>query len=122
MTAGAPKSPNNVTSTFSNTVHLLLKDLRLEHGGTKLDFLPRVPYNLVKTLGRVYLVDWGRLCYICYAEGHWFEPLFRWRKATLRFGCNTGFGLNLDFKILFGIDLQLSVQVFRDYRLVYLIC
>ena len=33
---GAPKSPNSVTSTFFNTVHLLLKDLRFEHGGTKL--------------------------------------------------------------------------------------
>jgi len=25
---GTPKSPNNVTSTFFNTVHLLLKDFR----------------------------------------------------------------------------------------------
>ena len=33
---GAPKSPNNVTSTFFNTVHLLPKDLRYEHGGAKL--------------------------------------------------------------------------------------
>jgi len=113
MTAGAPKSPNNVARTFSKTVHLLLKDLRLEHGGTKLDFLPRVPYNLVMTLGRFYLVDWGRLCYICYAEGRWFNSLFRWPKATLHCGCNTGFGLNLDLKIFFGIDLQLLVQVFR---------
>ena len=31
MTAGAPKSPNNATSTFFNTVHLLSKDLRFEH-------------------------------------------------------------------------------------------
>jgi len=28
----APKSPNNVTSTFFNTVNLLPKDLRFEHG------------------------------------------------------------------------------------------
>jgi len=31
----APKVPNNVTSTFFNTVHLLLQDLRFEHGGAK---------------------------------------------------------------------------------------
>jgi len=28
-----PKSPKNVTSTFFNTVHLLPKDSRFEHGG-----------------------------------------------------------------------------------------
>jgi len=28
----APKNPNKVTSTFFNTVHLLPKDLRFEHG------------------------------------------------------------------------------------------
>jgi len=31
----ARKSPNNVTSTFFNTVHLLPKDLRFEHVGVK---------------------------------------------------------------------------------------
>jgi len=31
-----PKSPNNVTSTFFNTVHLRPKDLRFEHKGAKL--------------------------------------------------------------------------------------
>jgi len=40
ITVGAPKSPNNVTSTFFNTVHLLLKDLRFEHGGAKLASCP----------------------------------------------------------------------------------
>jgi len=30
---GVPKNPNNVTSTFFNTVHLLPKDLRCKHGG-----------------------------------------------------------------------------------------
>jgi len=35
MTAGAPKSLNNATSIFFNTVHLLPKDLKFEHGGTK---------------------------------------------------------------------------------------
>ena len=37
---GAPKSPNNVTSTFFNTVHLVPKDLRFEHGGVKLASCP----------------------------------------------------------------------------------
>jgi len=37
---GAPKTPNNVTSTFFNTVHLLPKDLGFEHGGAKLAFCP----------------------------------------------------------------------------------
>jgi len=36
MTAGTLKSPNNVTSVFFNTVHLLPKDLKIEHGGAKL--------------------------------------------------------------------------------------
>jgi len=33
---GAPKSPNNVTSSFINAVHLLPKDLRFQHAGAKL--------------------------------------------------------------------------------------
>jgi len=36
ITAGAPKSPNSVTSTFFNTVHLLPKNLRFEHQGAEL--------------------------------------------------------------------------------------
>jgi len=40
MTARSPKSPNIVTSTFFNTVHLLPKDLRFEHGGAKLASCP----------------------------------------------------------------------------------
>jgi len=32
---GVPKSPNNVTSTFFNTVNLLLKDLRFKRGCAK---------------------------------------------------------------------------------------
>ena len=35
---GSPKSPNNVTSTSFNTIHLLPKELRFEHGGAKLTF------------------------------------------------------------------------------------
>ena len=37
---GAPQSTNNVASTFFNTVHLLPKDLRFEHGCTKLVSCP----------------------------------------------------------------------------------
>jgi len=36
----APKSPNNVTRTFFNTIHLLPKDIRFEHGGAKLACCP----------------------------------------------------------------------------------
>jgi len=36
ITVGAPKSSNNVTSTFFNRVHLLPKDIRFEHGSAKL--------------------------------------------------------------------------------------
>jgi len=36
----APKSPNNIASTFFNTVHLLPKGLRLEHGDGKLVSCP----------------------------------------------------------------------------------
>ena len=36
MIVRAPKSLNNVTSTFLNTVQLVTKNLRLEHGGAKL--------------------------------------------------------------------------------------
>ena len=40
MTASAPKSPNNVTSTFFNTVRLLPKDLRFEHRGPNFLLAP----------------------------------------------------------------------------------
>jgi len=53
----APKSPNNVTSTFFNTVNLPSKELRFDHWGAKLRpwgrricFLPRAPSNLVTPL------------------------------------------------------------------------
>jgi len=39
-TVGAPKSLNNVTSTSFNTVHLLPKDVRFEHGSAKLASCP----------------------------------------------------------------------------------
>jgi len=34
------KNPNNVTSTFFNTVHWVQKAIRFEHGGAKLDSCP----------------------------------------------------------------------------------
>jgi len=37
---GMPKSPNNVTSTFLHTIHLLPKDLRFEYRGAKLAYCP----------------------------------------------------------------------------------
>jgi len=36
ITAGAPKSPKNGTSTSFSTVNLIKKELRFEHGGAKL--------------------------------------------------------------------------------------
>ena len=48
ITAGAPKSLNNVTSTFFNTVHLLPKDLRFEHGGAKLASFPGRHLTLIR--------------------------------------------------------------------------
>jgi len=38
---GAPKSPNNVTSTFFKRVHLFPKDIRFEHGSAKLASCPQ---------------------------------------------------------------------------------
>jgi len=40
MAAEALENPNNVTSTFFNTIHLLPKDLGFEHGGAKLASCP----------------------------------------------------------------------------------
>jgi len=59
MTARAPKSPNNVTSTIFNTVHLVPKNLRFEHEAPNL-LLPRALSNLVTSLSeRIRL---GQLC------------------------------------------------------------
>jgi len=52
MTAGAPKSANNVTSTSFNiytAIHLLPKDLRFELG-CQTCFLPRAASNVVTPL------------------------------------------------------------------------
>ena len=49
--AGAPKGPTNVASTYFNTVHLLPKDLRYEHGGPKFVVAPAAS-NLGTTLGQ----------------------------------------------------------------------
>jgi len=40
MTGVPPESPNNGTSTFFNTVHLLPNNLRFEHEGAKLASCP----------------------------------------------------------------------------------
>ena len=50
MIVRAPKSPNTVTSTFYNTVHLVSQDLRFEHRGRQICFLPRAPPHLVTPL------------------------------------------------------------------------
>ena len=49
ITAGAPKSPNNVTSTFSPAVQLFPRDY-FRTLGRQTCFLPRAPSNLVKSL------------------------------------------------------------------------
>jgi len=36
----APKIPNNAANTFLNTMNLLPKDVRFEHGGAKLASCP----------------------------------------------------------------------------------
>jgi len=46
----APKSPNNVASSSFNTVHLLLKDLRFEHGVAKLVSCPGLHPTAVRPL------------------------------------------------------------------------
>jgi len=40
MNAGTPKSLNNVTSPFSNLVHLLPEDLKFKHGAPNLLLAP----------------------------------------------------------------------------------
>jgi len=49
MTAGDEKSPNNVTSTFFNTVHCFRKTSG-SNIWAQTSFLPRAPPNLVKPL------------------------------------------------------------------------
>jgi len=52
MTAGGAESPNNVTSTFFNTVHFLPKDLRFEPGGAKLASCPGRHLTSLRPWGR----------------------------------------------------------------------
>jgi len=56
----APKCPNNVTSTFFNTVDLLPKKLRFEHGewGRQTCFLPRALSTLVTSLDSSHDFYW----------------------------------------------------------------
>ena len=50
----APKSPNNVTNTFFNIMHLFPKDL-FRTWGRQTCFLPRAPSNLVTPLSALLL-------------------------------------------------------------------
>jgi len=71
MTAGVPKGPNNVTSTFFNTVHLLPKDLKFEHGGAKLSsgcLTPLRPCTVVchaPAMRCEYPHHTGEACFAC---------------------------------------------------------
>jgi len=74
MTAGAPKSPNNATNIFFNTVHLLPKGLKFEHEGAKLASCPgRCPTSLrpcklvchAPAIRREYPHYTGEACFAC---------------------------------------------------------
>jgi len=53
---GTPKSPNNVTRSFFSAVHLLPKDLRFKHGGTKLASWPGRHLPSLRPLVTLYLL------------------------------------------------------------------
>ena len=70
MTAGAPESPNNVTSTFFNAVHLLPKDLKFEHDGAKIASCPeRCLTSLRKKNAPAIKCEYphrtGEICFAC---------------------------------------------------------
>ena len=70
MTVGAPKIPNNVTSTFFSTVGLLPKDFKFEPGGAKLTPL----YGRVScTCGKVWV-----------SSPHWRSLLRMWLSKLLQ--------------------------------------
>ena len=46
-------------------------------------------YWIRSSNGRVYLVEWEKLYDCCYVEGRRFHSLFRWLKATQRYGCKS---------------------------------
>jgi len=79
----AQKCPNNVISTFFNTVHLLPKDLRFEHGGGQTCFLPRAPSNLVTPLIRWQLFCTGAYTFLltlmCEGETERISGADRWQ-------------------------------------------
>ena len=52
----AQKSPNNVTWTFFNTVNLLPKDLRFEHGGTNLASCPGRHLTLLRPWNSIFKI------------------------------------------------------------------
>jgi len=83
MTAGAPKSSNNVTSTFFNTVHLLPKDLKFEHGGIKLASCPGRCLTSLRLCTVVshapgirceYLHHTGEACFACGCRNPTVKP------------------------------------------------
>jgi len=57
MVMGAPKSPNNVTSTFFNAVHLLLKELSFQPGSAKLVSCPGRHVTLLRPWARVGILE-----------------------------------------------------------------
>jgi len=83
MTAGAPKSSNNVTSTFFNTVHLLPKDFKFEHGGIKLASCPERCLTSLRLCTVVshapgirceYLHHTGEACFACGCRNPTVKP------------------------------------------------
>ena len=95
---GTPKSPNNVTNTFFNTVYLLPKDLRFEHGGAKLASWPGRHLTSLRP-GKSFNPSHFKLLHInLFASVKYcscnlsFEPPPRWnapRMSTIRFQYNS---------------------------------
>jgi len=82
MIAGAPKSPNNVISTFFHTVHLLPKDLKFEHAGAKL---PSCPGRYLTSL---------RICtVVCHAPAIKCEYPHHTGEACFAYGCRNSYSL-----------------------------
>jgi len=81
MTAGTPKSPNNVTDVFFNAVYLLPKDLKFEHGGAKLASIARALSNLVMPL---YARVMSCTCFNVWVfSPHWRSLLRMWLSKLL---------------------------------------
>ena len=70
----APKSPNNDTSNFFNTVHLLPIDLRFEHGGAKLASCPGRHLTSLQCKGNFQFQIWLNL-----TQTPQTKSCFRWK-------------------------------------------